>query len=344
MSELVRGTEVQQRRTLVRTGAIVATIVAVVLAVVAALPARRPAGALDLTLSTPTLGQGILVDSNVIMRGVPVGTITSIDRHHGIVEVGMRLESNKIHGLTDSFGFDFRPENMFGVSALSLTPREGGNSLANGQRIARSPDINATMSELLNTQLASVTKVLDDTLVQFIKRAANYTSAMAPMIETGLVLANLIAETQRSSSAELVRKFNEIIESTPDMLDFAFTSIHKLRYLKNYRLPQADMAPTLGTIKEFDDGMWGPMAELLVDHRTELEPTVELARSFADAVTTLVVRSRGSMRLDKTLAALNSIYYGPEKPSLKLRLMLEPLPVLQSVAPAPTDLDGNGTR
>ncbi|MBB4852891.1 hypothetical protein HNP40_000257 [Mycobacteroides chelonae] len=345
MSELVRGTDAQQRRTLIRVGTGLAVVIATVAALIAARPVDRPLGTLEVVLTTPTVGQGITVDSVVMLHGVSVGSITAMGSRSGLVDLRIRLDRNQIRGLTDSFGFDFRPLNTFGVSALSITAREGGSPLLDGQHIDRAPDINATMSQLLNSGIEVVTGVLTDDLVRYVRRATEYTAALAPLIETGLVLASLIADTQRGTSADLLARFNDIVEPLPSLADLSLSSAHRFRYLKGYQYPVADIGVTLESIDQINLGLFGPLGDILAKHRTELTPVTEIARSFADAVTILVQRSRGSVRLDKAMAGLSEMYNGPEsKRSVKFRLLLEPLPVLQSVIPEPADLDGNGTR
>lgn len=344
MSGLVRGTEVQQRRTLVRLGGVLTSVIAVVVAVVGALPEQRPPGTVDLVLSTPTVGQGIIVNSHVMLRGVNVGSITSIERRSGVVDLGIRLNSSKIRGLTDSFGFDFRPANSFGVSALSLTPRDGGALLVSGRHIDRSPDINATMSELLNSQIGMVSGVLDDTLVQYIRRAADYTTALAPLIETGLVLTNMIAQTQQQTPGELIDKLNAIMDPVPDIVDFTLTSMHQFRYLKGYEYPVAHPEIATETLNLVGSSLFGSLGGILDKQRAALTPIMEIGRAFADAVTAMVARSRGSMRLDKVLAGLNEVYGGSGKRAVKFRLLLEPLPVFQSAVPLPANLDEAGPR
>lgn len=345
MSELVRGTEAQQRRTLIRAGAIVAILVAIVVTIVEVLPSRRPETALDVVMSTPTVGPGLDVNSHVLLRGVVVGYITALERRTGRVAIHVRLNRNQIRGLTDSFRFDFRPENNFGLTALNITPSEGGLPLMDGQYFDRSPDINATMAELLKGQVGMVTGVLTDKLVQLIERAADYTVALAPFIESGLVLTNLIAETQRRMPGEIIQQFNDIVAKMPEVADLTLSSIHRFRYLKDYEMPIADIDRTLETTRQIDVGLFGPLNDILTTHRTELTPSTEIVRSFADSVSALVQRSRGSMRLDKVLAGLADSYSGAQGlKSVKLRLVLEPLPVIESVMPAPADLDGNHTR
>lgn len=295
MSELVRGSAERQRRVAVLTGVAATAVVGLTVVVIASLPQSRPATAVDIVLSTPSVGQGIDGSSKVLLHGVVVGSISTMDRHGERADLRIRLDRNKITGLTDSFGFDFRPQNTFGVSALSLTPRDGGRPLTDGLRIERSPDANATMSQMLSGQIAFVNGVITDDLVQMIRRASDYTTALAPLVETGFVLANQIAETQRDTSAELLHKFNSVLEPTPDVVDSLFWSIDNLRYFKGWEEAVTRYQPLRATLDLLGTGFFGPAGDLLGRHRADFTPATEIIRSFADAISTMVQRSRGAL-------------------------------------------------
>ncbi|WP_162462546.1 MlaD family protein [Mycolicibacterium sp. CBMA 234] len=340
----MRGTEARQRRTLIATGAIVAAVATVVVLVMNALPERPQDNSMDVVLSTPIVGQGIAVDSKVLMRGVPVGVVTALDKHGGTVNVRLRLDENQTRGLTDGFGFDFRPANSFGLSALSITPRDGGVPLVDGQVIDRSPDVNATMSQMLNGQVTLITSVVNDKLIELMKHSADYLTALAPMIEGGLTLTNVLADTQRTASDVLLAKANHVLEPMPELLDATLPAIQNFRHLKGWQLPM-DNDRAMESLVLIDDGVFGPLSDIVKNDKTALLPATEIARSMADAVSALVQRSRGSLRWDKLLAGLRDTYSGPEgAKTAKVRLILEPLPALQAVMQEPSDLDGNRTR
>ncbi|SLG56249.1 MlaD family protein [Mycobacteroides abscessus] len=345
MSELLRGTEEQQRRTLVRTGAAVALAATLIATVVIMLPKREPANTIRILLTTPSVGQGIDVDSTVLLRGAPVGAIIALNHHGELTDLQIRLNTSDIHGLTDEFGYDFRPKNTFGVSALSLTPRDGGSPLIEGQRIARAPEINATMSQMLSGQVNFVNKVLTDKLARFIGHSVNYTAATAPLIESGLAFTSLITQTQREESAVLLRRFNRILEPLPGFVDSVFFTMHDLRNAKQVDAPIDNPAVIYDSFSLIGTELFGKTGDLLGKHQREFRPGAEIARSFADAVSTMLQRSRGSARLDKLLAGLTEVYNGPNsvhssQKSFKLKVVLEPLPVLEAVLPPVSDLDG----
>lgn len=345
MSELLRGTEAQQRRTMARLGGILATIAVLAAMVGAAWPQRRPANSVEITLSTPTVGQGIDNRSNVLLRGVVVGTITSITRNNGVMDMKIRLDSSSVHGLTDAFGYDFRPQNTFGLSAVNLIPRATGNRLIDGLRIERAPEANATMSQLLNNAVAVVNGVITEKMVRLIQNSASYTTALIPLLETGFVLANQIAETQRTDPAELIRQTNTILEPLPHVADAALTSAHQLRNLKGSDHLLWNIGPATQTLELVSTGLFGPIGEILGKHAADFTPATEILRVFFDAFTSIIQRSRGGLRLDKVLAGLRDTYGGqPGAESFKLRLVLEPLPVLESALPPLSDLDRSGAR
>ncbi|OHT79329.1 hypothetical protein BKG69_13130 [Mycobacteroides chelonae] len=345
MSEMLRGTADQQRRFMVRVGALAVALALLIWAIAAAWPQRRPPNTVEITLSTPTVGQGIDAHSHVLLRGVAVGSVTAITRNSGLMDMRIRLDNASVRGLTDALGYDFRPENSFGLSAVNLIPRDSGNPLVEGQRIERAPDTNATMSQLLNGAVTLVNGVITEKMVRLIQDTANYAGAIAPLLETGFLLANQIAETQQSDSAVLVQHANTILGPLPQLLDSALTSTHNLRNLKGNNHLYDDIETARQTLDLVSTGLFGLIGQVLGKHIADFTPTTEIVRSFLDSVSTIVQRSRGGLRLDKVLAGLQNTYGGqPGSESLKLRVLLEPLPVVESGLPPLSDLDRTGGR
>ncbi|SHU39839.1 virulence factor Mce family protein [Mycobacteroides abscessus subsp. abscessus] len=345
MSEMLRGTEDHQRRVMMCTGAAIAATAVLTYGVVSLWPVPEPDDTTKFVLTTPIVGEGIAVDAKVLLRGVAVGTVTALDHHGGLTEVGIRLSRSDTRGLTDSFKYDFRPANTFGVSALSLDPQEGGNAIADGQHIDRAPEINATMAQVLTGTVNFANKVLTDKLAALIGRSVDYTNALAPLLETGFALTSLIAQTQQEVPATLLARANQILEPLPVLADTVFTSVHGLRSRTSVNDPIENPGPLLGTIEGVGSSLLGKVGDVFGKYQRELGPTVEIAKSFADAVTSMIQRSRGSVRLDKLLAGLTEVYNGPRtthttQNSFNLRLVLEPLPALESALPPLSNLDG----
>lgn len=344
MSELLRGTEQRQRRTLVGIGATVVAIAVLASLAAGLLPARRPAAAIDITVLTPTVGQGIDTQSKVVLHGMTVGTITAVERHGEAAELRLQLDTNSVHGLTDGFDFDFRPANAWGLSALNLVPRQTGSPLSDGARIDRTPVTNATMSQLLSGQMTFVTGVFTDNLTRLIRNSSDYTTALLPAVESGLIIMNLVAETQRDTPAALLRKLNALTTPTPDVVDTMLTGIHNFRHQQGGNLLTDDIGPAHETLAVIAPDAVAIIAAIISDHRTELTPATELARSLLDSFSMIFQRSRESLRLDKLLAGLQAGYFGGDDESARFRLVLEALPALESGMPAPVSPDGTGGR
>lgn len=345
MSEMLRGTEQQQRRVLVRIGAGALAATALTICIAEAWPHHRPANSIDITVSTASIGQGIDERSNVLLRGVTVGTVTAITRNNGSMNMQLRLDSTAIHGLTDAVGYDFRPQNSFGLSAMNLIPHDSGKPLADGLFIERNPETNATMSQLLNGAVTVVNGVVTEKMVNLIKDSADYVGALTPLLETGFILANQIAETQQSDSAALVEQANAALQPLPQLIDSTLTVTHNLRNLKGNAHLSNDIDTARQTLDLVSTGVFGLLGQVLGKHTADLTPATEIARSFLDAVSTIIQRSRGGLRLDKILAGLQDTYSGPPgAQSLKLRVLLEPLPVVESALPPLSDLDHPGER
>ncbi|GAA2434733.1 hypothetical protein A7G45_23740 [Mycolicibacterium llatzerense] len=345
MSELLRGTDEHQHRILVGTGVMVVTVALLVYAVVTLWPAKHSADAVKFILTTPSVGEGIDVDAKVLLRGVAVGTVTELNHHGELTDVGIQLNRNDTRGLTDAFRYDFRPANTFGVSALSLEPGEGGNAIADGQRIGRAPEINATMAQLLTGTVNFANKILTDKLAHLIGRSVDYTAALAPLLETGFALTSLIAETQREEPAVQLGRVNRILEPLPVLAESVFASVHGFRNRPALEEFIDRPGPLADTLEGVGNELLGKAGDVLGKYQRELGPTTEIVRAFADAVSSMVQRSRGSVRLDKLLAGLTEIYNGPStehtnQKSFKLRLVLEPLPALESALPPTSNLDG----
>lgn len=329
---------------LVGTGAVVVAISVLVTLVVNLLPERLPAGTMEIVVLTPTVGQGIDTQSQVVLHGISVGTIVGVKRHGEAAELRLQLDTRSVHGLTDSFDFDFRPANAWGLSALNLVPGEAGNPLLDGARIEREPTINATLSQLMSGQMTFVNNVLTEKLARLIRNSSEYTMALVPFIESGLVLANLVAETQRDTSAALLRNFNSLTTPIPGVIDTMLTSVYNFRHQKGGELLTADMTPVHETLAVIAPDAVRMLVEIAGDHKTELTPATEVARSLLDGFATIAQRSRGSLRLDKLLAGLQSGYFGAADDTSQFRLVLEPLPAIESAMPALLNSDGTGGR
>src|SRR5690606_18352195 len=138
-----------------RQGAIVrlaATLVVTTLVAITAIgitSARRGEHGSKITIAieTPFVAPGVTTGSHVLLRGVAIGEVTGLDRADAdTVRMALALEPGPAAHLTDTFSFDYRPENYFGVTAVNLFGGAGGARLASGHEFERAAAGDFTMA------------------------------------------------------------------------------------------------------------------------------------------------------------------------------------------------------
>jgi phospholipid/cholesterol/gamma-HCH transport system substrate-binding protein len=163
-----------------------AAIVALVLGYFASLGLRvsAPSDRTDLSMDVPDVN-GIVVDSNVLLRGAPVGKVTNTKTSAQAATIEFYVDG-RYHIPVDS---EVRLENLsaLGESFIELVPRsDGGQMLKNNQQIsAKSVVQPPSISELAT----SVVRVLDQLDPDAIKRIISESSAAFP--DPNTVLPNL---------------------------------------------------------------------------------------------------------------------------------------------------------
>ncbi|APA99823.1 MlaD family protein [Nocardia seriolae] len=319
------------------TGAITVVVLLAAILVVVRITGREPGDTLHLTVRTPYLGQGITAGSAVMLHGVPVGRVETVRGSAGRgVELDIRLRRNQIGGLTDSVGFDYRPMNYFGVSALNLLPGAGGRTLADGQRLERAPEGDFTMAMVLNRSSAVVNGVVTDRMVEVIRRIADYTDALAPLLEAGFTTANTIAEAQRRMPDAQLRDLNALLDPMPLFIDDAITAVTAVRDIPGGQMVVDHYGPMNDTMQLIATGFFGPLGALLGSHAADFTPMTEIVRVLSDLVSGTVRKARLGARLDQVLSGFESAYTGPDQDkSLRLRIVLDELPFLAAPLPLP---------
>jgi virulence factor Mce-like protein len=144
-----------------------AIIIAVVLGYFASLGLRvnAPSDRTNLSMDVPDVN-GLVVDSNVLLRGAPVGKVTGTKTSVGAASVDFYVEG-RYHIPVDT---EVRLENLsaLGESYVELMPRsDGGQMLKNDQRISTESVVQPpSVSELAT----SVVRVLDQLDPDALKR------------------------------------------------------------------------------------------------------------------------------------------------------------------------------
>jgi phospholipid/cholesterol/gamma-HCH transport system substrate-binding protein len=164
-----------------------AAIIAIVLAYFASLGLRvyAPSNRTNLSMDVPDVN-GIVVDSNVLLRGAPVGKVVKTSTSAQAATIDFWVDGN-YHVPVDT---EVRLENLsaLGESYIELMPRsDGGQMLRDNQRIsAKSVVQPPSISELAT----SVVRVLNQLDPDALKRIISESDAALP--DPNVVLPNLV--------------------------------------------------------------------------------------------------------------------------------------------------------
>jgi phospholipid/cholesterol/gamma-HCH transport system substrate-binding protein len=164
-----------------------AVIIAIVLGYFATLGLRvyAPSNRTNLSMDVPDVN-GLVVDSNVLLRGAPVGKVVKTSTSPQAANIEFWVDGN-YHIPVDT---EVRLENLsaLGESYIELMPRsDGGQMLRNNQRIsAKSVVQPPSISELAT----SVVRVLNQLDPDALKRIISESDAALP--DPNIVLPNLV--------------------------------------------------------------------------------------------------------------------------------------------------------
>ena len=175
-------------------------------------PAERTALSLDVSDVN-----NIVVDSNVLLRGVPVGKVTSIETSPATTTIYFYV-SGQYRVPVDS---DVRLENLsaLGESYVELEPRSsGGPSFRDGQRIAPNPNNQPPSISELGT---SVVRVLNQLDPHQLSRVVGEADTALP--DPGVVLPNLARASLllRNMTAGFKGQGREVVDNLQVLLQNA---------------------------------------------------------------------------------------------------------------------------
>lgn len=175
---------------------------------------------------------GLVVDSNVLLRGVPVGKVTAINASLSRATVDFYID-DRYRVPIDS---DVRLENLsaLGETYIGLVPRQdGGPSMYNNMRITTEM---VTQPASISQLAASVARLLDQADPDALKRVVNEADAALP--DPNTVLPNL------SRTGVLVRNMvSDLNGRGGDLLDNFQTLLRNAQWVGPLL---ADVAPGMG--------------------------------------------------------------------------------------------------
>ncbi|WP_067656460.1 hypothetical protein [Nocardia harenae] len=310
---------------------------------------------LTLSLRVPAVAPGIHSGSKVILRGVEVGDVVGLTRYDDrTVRLDLELAPGEVRGLTDTFELDFRPANYFGVSAVNLVGRPNGRPLASGQVLDRTPVGDFTMSTMIEKGSLVVNGTLTRSMIDTLDEVIRYTDGLTPMIETGIVVANRISQTQQAMPSVLLADLNRTLEVLPSFGQQAVDTVEILYDNDSRRVSTAgsigdeaawwaDMNEGIGLLL---GGLFSSAGLLLSSHPGDLGPLTQTVTALTSAVPNLLDDGAAASKLAVLVDRYGNAFSGPdEAKTLNLRLILDDLPAFATPlaalgAPWPTLPEG----
>ncbi|PXX58454.1 ABC-type transporter Mla subunit MlaD [Nocardia tenerifensis] len=202
-----------------RIGIVVVAVAVLMLIGWRMLPSRND-GTLSVAVLTDKVGTGLKTGNNVRLDGVAVGRVSAIESAGQRQRITLTLHRDQLFGLTDAFGVDYVPGNLFGVAEIALERGPGGAALADGAVVdltgARAGQVrDATISTLLRSVGTFSNEVLSPELISILDRISSGTSAFTPLIEAVVASVRAIAETQRLPSSFLLGQYGATLAGLP---------------------------------------------------------------------------------------------------------------------------------
>lgn len=349
--DFLRGDRRMQSRILVITGA--TALAAIVLVAGCArwvYPRLTSPSGIHVQAMVAAVGPGIEPGSKVLLHGAEIGEVTELaPSASGGVNLDMRLTDSADLG-TD-FQIDFRPQNYFGISAVNLSNgTETKPRVVDGDSFDRGAVNDFTMSTMLEQGSLVVDGSLTSTVIESLDKVTRYANGLAPLVESGVLLAENVSKTQAQLPSAFLGRMNDLLTELPAFNKEVTSALHSM-YLSLYnRLPNGEFGINEPLLDDTDEtlallgsDLFGLAGTLLSSHESSLTPLTQVAKAQLDPLPGLFT---GSNPFDTAVSAidrLESAFGGTDaQRTLQVRLMLDQLPAISGVLASTGTLPGNG--
>ncbi|MGX1806095.1 MlaD family protein [Nocardia sp. NPDC055321] len=288
---------------------------------------------LRLVLVTEQVGDGVVAGTPVRLDGVQVGSVESIDiGDAGRQQVTVRLDSDRLRGVTDSLHVSYAPSNLFGISELGIERWVGGTPLRDGQLIDLTGDRaqriqDVTMGNLIRSLSRTTTEVLTPELAETLATLAADLEAFTPLLEAMITTGRAVADTQQLPASFLLNQYASTLAGGAPMIA---GTVQILDTLTNIDILQTRRPLFDVTIKTAVNELFPGLAGLLftaqrygTDYTDMATPLLtQLARTVPDP-------ALSSAQLQELIARLNSAFTEtPAGTALDLALTLRGMPAI----------------
>ncbi|MBO0852603.1 MAG: Mce family protein [Nocardia sp.] len=288
-------------------------------------------------VDVPSVAPGVHAGTKVILRGNEIGRITALTRRaDNTLRMDLSLHSDEAHGLTDAMDIDFRPENYFGVTAVNLVKKSGGENLASGQVMDRTNAGDYTMSTMLEKGSIDIDGSLTNSMIETLDKVIRYTDGLTPMIQAGIVFADRVAKTQRAIPSVLLGDLNNTLEVLPGFSRQSIEALYDLYDNNTNHLPDGTWGRDDAFWSDLNaamdagmNGLFGAAGSLLKTHDTQLTPATHLPAAIFGAMPTLMANGQGPSKVSALVDRYSTVFTGPDHgKTLNMKLIVDTLPAV----------------
>jgi hypothetical protein len=336
VSGFLIGSEQDRRRKLRLTGVVVvAMVVAIALFIAYVMPALTPRdkSLMAVTIDTPSVGPGVEMGTDVVLRGAPVGEVTGLRvNENGTSSLTVDLDRSLVRGMGQDFVIDFRPKNYFGITGVNITDPGSSESgeLRDGDHVMRRDAGDYTMATMIEQGSDVANGTLVPETMDAIKRVLVYTGAFQPLIHTGVVFADTVARTQRETPAYLLDRYNEIVAALPPFANGAMSAMTSFYdSALNAAGDEVQNNFTI-TLKAISDNFFSMVGTLLRSNQGNLTPLVDTVTQAASVLPAMGQGIVTPVTVRELVTNLDGAFAdGPQgQQILRINLALEALPAL----------------
>lgn len=282
---------------------------------------------MQLQLRTERIGEGVIPGTRVRYDGVLVGAVKEIDSvGQGRQLITLDLDRTQTASLTDALTVDYAPENLFGISAVTLRAATGGAPLREDTVVDLAGKVNdVTMGSLLRAITETSTDVLTPKLSELLTTFNEQIGSYTPLFEAIVALSRVVADTQRYPTPYLLDQYSNFFTGVGDFTSSTFklvSSIMNIEIFVNDR-PRYDAFITM-----VSGGALPAIGAIGDSARTQLDGyTAALTPLLAAVAATVPAPQQSRAEITELIDRLNRMFTStPEGPALNVAIMLRGIP------------------
>lgn len=280
---MIGGREVPAATLRIR-GAIAVAAVAAVVAVVAINPFADRDAAVEFSIVSPSLPDGIRDGVPVDIRGETVGEVCRIDiSRPDVTRVVVCVDSSAMGELTDAAAVSFVSRNAFGSDAVRLTPAATGRPLTTGSVLTlRQPPGDYTITATMRSAGAVTLPVLTPQLGELLTQVSDATIRLAPFLTAGTVLLQTL---QRGEVDQLTGRLPTVADALDGAAQAGVGAFGALQtVIGNRLLADDDYTGRVSTMIADIGGLFSDLGALF-NGMSGLGATMDLMTAFTTPLT-----------------------------------------------------------